>query len=420
MRISLIHAADAGGGAEQCVMSLHRSLRALGHESQLVVGEKRTAQAGVSEISYVRGPPGMRRLARAVESATGLQDIYNPSFRAMARGVTRDADIVHLHTLWGSAGYGDISMLPRISHAVPSLLTLHDSWFLSGHCACFLACNRWKTGCGSCPDLSLVPATRKDGTSANWKRKRSVVARSRLHVIAVSDWLKAQALQSPIFEGCTISRIYNGIDTTIFRPASGDSRADIRARLGIDSSRKVILLAGQSVEGIRSGIATPHALAALNSLAGREDICALVIGPSAERVAQSLEVDSICLPYQSSLDDMASCYQAADITLVASEFETFGRVAAESQACGTAVVSFDSGGLREVVADGLSGFVVPYPDSAGLGRCLARLVSDDELRMAFASAGRQRAEALFAESVVALEHLALYRSIIAERTLASA
>jgi hypothetical protein len=56
------------------------------------------------------------------------------------------------------------------------MLTLHDAWLLSGHCAHSFDCQRWKTGCGECPDLDVYPASPRDATACNWRRKREILA----------------------------------------------------------------------------------------------------------------------------------------------------------------------------------------------------------------------------------------------------
>ena len=415
LRIALVHAADFGGGAERSVVSLHRGLRAAGHASTLFVGEQKTDEPGVVKIPYVRGIPGSRRIARQLERSFGWQDIYNPSFRRLAKLLEGRFDIVHFHSLWGSSGYADLSALPAITRRIPGVLTLRDYWMLTGHCAVFMDCQRWKTGCGQCPDLALPPAIPRDGTHANWLRKRRLIARSNLHVVTISDEVKQRVAESPIFAGKPVTRIYNGINLSVFRPAPPDLRQQQRRALGISEGEVVVLLAGQAVEWHRFGIATHHAVDAVNALQGMEGVRALVIGRSAAHVAGLLKVPSIVLPYQSEPEAMARCFQAADITLVSSEVETFGRIGAESQACGTPVVSFDSGGIPEVVPHGVGGLVVQRRDTAALAAALVQLAGDPALRRQFADGGRAHVVANFDDSHIVDRYLSLYRNVLARR-----
>jgi glycosyltransferase involved in cell wall biosynthesis len=415
LRIALVHASDVGRGAEACVLSLHRSLRRLGHDSTLYVGDCQSDEPGVVEIPYVRGLPGSRRASRWLERSFGLQDIYNPSFRALRHMLRERADVVHFNSLWGSGGFADIGAVPAISRAVPSILTMHENWLITGHCACFHACERWRSGCGACPDLKTVPALPRDGTRWNWNRKRRSMSRSRLRIVAVSEWLRAKAELSPILVGKEVSCIYNGIDLTTFAPAAdAASREKARAELGLEPGEVAVLVAGQTVEGIHQGIASRHAIAAINGLSAEQRVRPLVIGNSAARFAQELQRSAIVLPFQSSTLATARLYRAADLCLVTSEFETFGRVAAEAQACGTPVVAFATGGIPEVVPHEAGGFLAPPGDVPTLLSGLRRFVASAELRQSQATLALAHVRGKFDEEDVARQYLELYRDAIRE------
>jgi glycosyltransferase involved in cell wall biosynthesis len=406
--IALVHAGDQGGGAERCVLTLHQTLRRLGHRSRLFVGSKQTDEPHVYEIRRERPIPGVLRITRWLENGMGWQNLYAPWFRELHRQIGA-ADVLHINTLWGgSFGYSDLTGLIRLARQYPTVMTLHDGFMLTGHCACPIQCERWQTGCGRCPDLKRAPAIPRDATALNWRRKRNAIQRSPLHVTTVSHWLKTQVEQSPIFAGKPVSVVHNSIDEAIFYP---DSQQRARAELGLPADAFLVLLAGQSVEGIRQGVAQ-HAVAALNSLS-QEGIVALVVGKSANEVVATLRVPSHVLPFQAEAADMARCYRAADLTVVSSEYETFGRVAAESLMCGTPVVTFATGGLVEVVDDGVTGLVVPTGDITGLAGAIRLLRNDRARRERFAETAVTRAHGQFNRRTICEQYLDVYRSAIA-------
>jgi len=412
LRIALVHASDLGGGAERSVVGLHRGLQALGHKSMLFVGERRTDELGSMEIPYVRGVPGMRRVARAIERTLGLQDIYNPSFRSLDKLIAGHFDVIHFNSLWGSGGYADIGALPALTRLVPGVITMRENWLLTGHCAYFHDCQRWRTGCGGCPDLSLAPAIPRDGTRANWRRKQRVLRASAVEIVAISEALKSDAESSPLFAGKRITRIYNGIDLETFVPAEPAARQASRRYFGIADEDIVVLLAGQTVEGIRKGIAAHHAIAALNRLASRPTLRVLAIGHSAATVAKELILPTTVLPFQSTPAEMARCYQIADLCLVTSEVEAFGRIAAEAQACATPVVAFDSGGIPEVVRHRVGGLIVPGRNHDGIVEALAALIDDATLRAKYGKLGQAYVRESFDEGNVAQQYVGLYRDVM--------
>src|SRR3990172_6801419 len=103
-------------------------------------------------------PGGGRGLGEAVADRArwaarlrGREDFNFPGTAALLELPGRTPDALHLHNLHG--GYFDLRALPALTARVPAVLSLHDAWLLSGHCAHSFDCGRWETGCGECPAL---------------------------------------------------------------------------------------------------------------------------------------------------------------------------------------------------------------------------------------------------------------------------
>lgn len=416
LKIAIVHASDFGSGAERCVVSLHKCLLNKGHKSTLYVGEKNTDIQNVVQIPYQRGIPGSRRFARWVERSTGRQDIYNPSFRNLKNLIPSDTDVVHFNSLWGTNGYADLAALPDITRNISGVITEHQNWLLTGHCACFHDCERWKSGCGNCPDLTIPPAIPKDGTRKNWKRKRNIIQKSDIVLVTVSDWLRKKAEECPIWSNRKILRIYNGIDLKIFHPVSEEVRMGLRKSLGIPENKIAILLTGQTLGGFRegSGIAM-QGYDAINRLIVAYQIVPVLIGKLSKEAQSLINGPSMALPFQETPEDMAHCYQAVDITLVTSVVEAFGRVAAESQACGTPVVSFNTGGLAEVVLNEVGGLSVEKGDTEGLVAALQRMIENENLRRQLGKQGVRYVVENFEEGLISDQYIELYVERIENR-----
>jgi len=409
LKIATIHGSDLGGGAERSVLSHHKTLLKMGHQCKLYVGYKYTDTEGVYEIQRPRALPGLVRLTNALEKNFGWQNLYAPGFRRIVDEIEPDTDIVHINSLWGSSGYADIGALPAISKRFPMIITLRESWMLTGHCACPFDCQRWLSGCGKCPDLKRAPALLNDGTAFNWQRKKRVMQKTKAHITTVSDWLRSEAKKSPILAGKNISVIHNGVNIDAFKPID---KTIVRQTLDIPADRFVVLLAGQAVEGINEGIAQ-QGVQALNQITD-ERLLVLLVGWSAEQVAKTLTVPFMTLPFQKEPEEMAHCFQAADITMVTSEYESFGRIAAESQACGTPVISFATGGLPEVVKHGVGGLLVPMGDTDGLVEALNKMLSDSIELIAMGDRAASWAVEEFADEKISQEFLNLYQKVISD------
>ncbi len=152
MGLSVLHISesDAAGGAARAAYKIHRGLNGLGHRSRMLVGRKATGDADVRRLKRNDLWRAADRACGAVLNSLSLQYAFYPSSFGVARDEWfRSADVVQLHNLHGS--YFSFTALPVLSRRRPIVWLLHDQWALTGHVAYSLDCERWRTGCGSCP-----------------------------------------------------------------------------------------------------------------------------------------------------------------------------------------------------------------------------------------------------------------------------
>src|SRR5262245_10232064 len=232
----IVNTTDAGGGAERISMDLLKGFESLGTESWLAVARRRSEHPRIvslytsPHVDYSREHPIRRarlKARRFLDERVGLEDFNHPYTRHLLDLTGSRPDVVLCNNLHG--GYFDLRQLPRLSLRVPVVLRLADSWTLTGHCAVPGSCDRWRTGCGRCPDLAAPPAIARDATRINWRRKRWIYARSRVFLTAPSRWMLDRARDSMLAPAIADARVVaNGVDLGVFRPDGAPSSTNGR------------------------------------------------------------------------------------------------------------------------------------------------------------------------------------------------
>lgn len=395
MRLLQVNDNDSRGGAAAVARQLHEGYARAGHEAWLAVGEKRSDARNVVEIpndarrsawerSFLRLAKGRSSRAarllfgavssprRALRASRGEENFEHPGTRELLSIAPRP-DAVHFHNLHGE--YFDLRELPAITGAVPALITLHDAWLLSGHCAHSLDCERWTHGCGECPYLDVYPAVMRDATAANWRRKQEILRRSRLFVVTPSQWLMERAQRSilqPAMSGARVIPL--GVDLDVFRPSS---REAARAALNLPQDAVVLLAAGNELETnpFKDYAALREAVSRIREARPDRNVVFVAAGG-----ATKFETPAA----------MANAYAAADVFLHVARADTFPLVVLEALACGTPVVATPVGGIPEQIVDGETGFLTP---SVAVGAL--RILDDPSLRERMSRAARADAERRF-------------------------
>ena len=450
MHILQINTLNRGGGAETVAARLHDAFREGGHDAWLGVGRVTEKVAGVYELPTYDGwgawgrrcgqvsrwarartghVRGAGRLAVALDRLArppsfwdwwrGREDFNYPGTRRLLETAPGAPDVVHAHNLHG--GYFDLRALAPLSHQVPVIVTLHDAWLLSGHCAHSMACERWKTGCGECPDLNIYPAIRRDATAANWQRKRDIYAASRLYVATPTKWLMEKVLQSTLGHAVVESKVIpNGVPTGVFRPAD---KSAARQRLGIPDDALVFLSVANRLRTNRwKDYATlEEALStASERLSGRRVLFLGVGDAGPARKFGDMEIRFV--PFLGEASTMAAYYQAADIFLHAAKVENFPLTVIEALSSGLPVVASDVGGIPEQVKALTPGgsfgpgeadaILVPPVDPPALAKAIVELSADAELRARLGENARRNAVARFDIATQAGAYLDWYEGLI--------
>lgn len=404
MKVLQINHSDISGGAAISGYRLHQGLLAQNIDSRLLVSFIKTSDDRITAI-----PRNARidKLLLQITRELGLEYInFVGAFDISRDSSYVEANIIHFHNL--HSGYFNYLAIPSLTATKPAVLTLHDMWSFTGHCAYSFDCDRWKTGCGKCPYPDTYPEIKRDNTHLEWKLKSWVYNHSNLSIVSPSNWLMEQAQQS-ILKKFPIHFIPHGIDTEAYQPLD---KQQCRSLLGISPGKKVLMFGAARLNDSRKG--TDLLIKALASLPEslKAETILLTVGDSGEAIARTLGMQVLNLGYISG--DRLKCiaYSAADLFVFPTRADIFGLVLQESMACGTPVVSFKVGGVPDLVRPGITGYLAAPEDTNDFCNGIVQLLEDEAVRNLMSQNCREITLTEYSLELQAQRYIELYRQVV--------
>ena len=315
-----------------------------------------------------------------------------------------DPDVIHLHNLHGYyLDYVGLFEYLRGSRA-RIVWTLFDCWPFTGHCAYydFIGCNKWQIECNSCPQISSYPKScLVDGSRVNFSRKKqSFSGLKNLRILVHSDWLKRQIGQS-FLSSYKVNVIPSGICMETFHISSRRSaKYD-----GIFKDKKVLLgvaNAWPERKGLRDFIKLSNLIP--------NDFKIVLVGVTKDQL-KSLPKKTFGIEKTDNVEDLVELYSRSFAFVNLTYEDNFPTTNIEALACGTPVITYDTGGSSESVLGGDNiGYVVPCSDISGIYRSVLDLLKFDEATIR--TRCRLHAESKFDSKKVYKKYLDVYNSLI--------
>lgn len=257
-------------------------------------------------------------------------------------------DIIHLHNIHGYYLNYQILFKYLSSINTPIVWTLHDCWSFTGHCSyyTFKKCERWKEGCYDCPQKSNYPASYLfDRSKKNYhNKKNSFTSVKNMTIVPVSNWL-ATDVQKSFLGKFPIKVIHNGIDLNTFSPCKPEQK-------NIKKENKYIILGVASIWEERKGLTDFIKLR--NFLPDNYSI--VLIGLSKKQIKE-LPQNILGIERTSNVQELAQYYSNANVFINPTWEDNYPTTNLESLACGTPVITYQTGGSIEAI-DEKTGIIV--------------------------------------------------------------
>lgn len=355
MRIVQING-GAKGSTGKIMMGIADVARAQGHEVMCASPITTTNRDAGEDCGYYRiGTFNSRRVNVALARITGFNGCFAwfETYKLLKKIDEFKPDIIHLHNLHDS--YINLPMLFSYikKHEIPVVWTLHDCWSFTGQCPHFtmVKCDKWKTGCYGCPQYKAYPSSLYDNTKRMWQlKKKWFTDVKNMTIVTPSEWLAGLARESYLKQ-YPIEVINNGIDLNVFK----STHSNFRKQYGIPGD-KYIVLGVSFAWGYRKGL---DCFVEMAEKLG-EQFQIVLVGTDDE-IDKNLPQSIISIHRTQNQKELAEIYSAADVFVMPTREENYPTVNMEAIACGTPVVTFDTGGSPEMLDD-KTGIVVEAND----------------------------------------------------------
>lgn len=313
-------------------------------------------------------------------------------------------DVVHLHNIHDHWLNFPLLFEYLSQKRIPVVWTQHDQWATTGHCLLVpFGCEKWKTECYKCPQSKWHSL---DCSRRNYRMKKNLMAElPSLTIVPVSEWLGAEIAQSHL-KNRPIEVIHNGIDLNVFRPQQVNAHFIEKFRNKKQNFGDKILVLGVSSVWNKS-----KGLMDFIKLSHDERMQVILIGVPAD-IRKELPENIISFGRTQNQLELAMFYTIADVFVNPTYGDMFPTVNLEALACGTPVVTYNTGGSPEALSSE-TGTVVEQGNINALINAITaipakRTTQDKNMSLAC----RERAERLFDKNKCFEKYIEIYNKAI--------
>lgn len=345
--------------AGNIMMNIHKALLEKGIDSYVAWGRGRKAE-NYHEF-YMNDDIGVKihGVYTRISDKHGFASVKSTK-RLLEWIDSINPDIIHLHCIHGY--YINIELLFKYIRKKNKrvIWTQHDCWAFTGHCAYFdaVGCEKWKIGCHDCEQLNTYPASKiKDSSEWNWFKKKDLFTGLNLTLVTPCQWLK-NLIKLSFLGDYPIKVIYNGIDKNVFKPTS----SNFKTKYGIENKDIILGVASEWTE--RKGLKD---FIKLNEIIDKNKYVIVIVGVDKKQV-ESLPKDIIAIMRTENVKELVQIYSSAFIFFNPTYEDNFPTTNLEAQACGTPVITYDTGGSSEAVCNKKN--VVKKNDIESVVKCI--------------------------------------------------
>ena len=408
MKIGLFNYSDNLGGAARATFRIHKSLLNEGYNSTLYVNKKNTKDNSIKTSPYMidKNFYNIRTnlISKFVKVTNPRIKSYNsPSIlpSSWPKFINNsDIDLVHLN--WINAEMMSIEDIAKIKK--PMIWTFHDMWpFLGSQ---HLSNNDKYIDLKNFENKNFLDKIFNLNEWTYFRKKKNWI--NPIQIVTPSQWLADCVKQSELMNSWPVETVPHPIDIDFWKP---DAEENSRELLGINSD-KIILVYGADggIESFNKGF--DLLLKSLEKLEDHHKDLVLCIFGNETDIKLKLNYTVINFGKITEDKKLRQIYRAADLCVVPSRKESFCQVALEAQSCGTPVIAFSVGGLKDIIEHNITGYLIKPFDIEFFSMSIKNFINNKKKIFIIKNNARKRVERLFSMSSVAKKYINIYKKIL--------
>ena len=359
MRILFINTVDTSGGAAIVMQRLMKGLENSYNTENIVLVKEKKGVAGNTSALLTKGLQiGIEKIIDRLTRQAGLLYQYFPFSSKEILQVARsfEPNVISLHNT--QSGYFATPLIRKLSLISPIVWTLHDMWSFTGNAAQTFGNMSWRQMNNDHSLTKIPPAIGLNTGKWLLRQKKNIYSKSELTIVTPSLWLKDLAEQSPVFYGKKIHHIFNGVDTTIYKPKN---KQESKLKVGLPPGSKTIMFSAQDLDKNnpwKGGADLLTILSKINAISEKK-IDFIAIGKNkGEDLGLFKNVNVLYKGYIKDENEMSDYLNAADLFIYPTKADNLPNVLVEAIACCTPCVTFDIGGTKEIIIQDVNGLVI--------------------------------------------------------------
>jgi glycosyltransferase involved in cell wall biosynthesis len=378
MKIIQFNTYDSGG-AGIAAQRLNDGLNLIGENSKLFVKYKYSSNEDVNQImssdvhNRLFDRLASKYFLNNIKAGNTITSIMYPSVGFDFLKIIDEFEIINLH--WISTFISVEAIMKMHNTGKPIVWTLHDQNPMTGVCHYTNGCNKFKIDCSYCPQLV---EDRFNMAKRVLESKINNLPKG-ITLVTPSNWLAQCASESSVFKNNRIEVIQNSLDTNLYKSYD---KAEAKKSLGIKNTSKVILFGANDLTEKRKGFKVLLDMSGklkeikyIEELLNNNELCILTFGQGSD-LLDTMNLPYKSLGYVSDEHILSTIYSASDVLVLPSIEDNLPNVMLESMSCGTPVVSFDVGGMKDVIIDGYNGYLSKFNNPESLAENVVKIFSN--------------------------------------------